>query len=525
MKKFTLIIFILLIAFNTNAEITFQKTFGGTGNEYGNSVQQTFDGGYIIAGYTDYFGAGGTDAYLIKTDENGDSLWIKTFGGIEDDFGICVQQTSDSGYILVGSTRINVSSTNVYIFKTNANGDSLWSKSFGGIGENGGNSVQQTADGGYIITGYTSYFGAGSYDIYLIKTDANGDSLWTKTFGGISFEYGCSVRQTMDGGYIVVGYSYGFGAGLEDVYLFKTNANGNLLWSKTFGGADNEFGYSVQQTVDSGYIITGITKSFAVAAFDYDVYLIKADSNGDILWTKTFGGISGDYGYSVEQTTDGGYIIVGNSNGFGGVNVYLMKTNANGDLLWTKAIGSTNACGGRSIQQTADGGYIITGTIYNFGASSNDVYLVKTDSMGNSGCTDVSTATIISSTFTQVSNQATIVSSPHTIVGAPTAVLGSGGFENTICTNVGIKEIVIENSLIISPNPSSGNFNISFEKTIIKGIVEISNIFGENVFIENISNLSKKEIFLKNISGGIYFVKVFDGNKSYCKKIIIEQEL
>jgi len=198
----------------------------------------------------------------------------------------------------------------------------------------GGYSVEQTQDGGYIIAGYTYSFGAGEEDadVYLIKTDAYGNVEWTKTYGGSSYDYGNSVQQTQDGGFIIAGATYSFGAGGCDVYLIKTDAYGNVEWTNTYGGSDYDGGYSVQQTKDGGYIIAGYTCSFGASGCD--VYLIKTNANGNVEWTKTYGGSDLDKGYSVQQTQDGGFIIAGYTYSFGagGADVYLIKTDANGNV-------------------------------------------------------------------------------------------------------------------------------------------------------------------------------------------------
>jgi type IX secretion system substrate protein len=519
MKKFIFTFSLLLTAPISNAQITFQKTYGGTGDDMGYSVQQTTDGGYIIAGSTDSYGAGDYDIYLIRTDSIGDTLWTRTFGGSGADFSWCTQQTLDGGFIISGS--YDAGDDDVYLIKTDASGNLTWNKTYGGQGDDWGYSIQQTSDSGYIITGYTSSFATGSVNVYLIKTDSNGNSLWTKTLGGSANDGARCVKQTADGGYIIAGSTGSFGIGSRNVYLIKTDNNGNPLWSKTFGGSGIDEAFSVSQTIDGGYIIAGSTDGFGSGGSD--VYLIKTDSNGDTLWTKTFGAIDGDYGQSVQQTFDGGYIITGWTYNFGsGIwNMYLIKTDTIGNLEWTKVISAIIASG-HSIQQTTDGGYIIAGSGSSLGPGHDDFYLIKTDSLGNSGCNDGSTTTIVITPPTQVSNPATIVTSPGTIVGTPTSSPYSGGVVTTLCLNVGINEIATNNLFLIQPNPATDNFTISFEKMILNGNVIILNIFGENVFAESIFNEYQKEINLKNIAGGIYFVKVFNGEKSYCKKLIVE---
>jgi hypothetical protein len=358
------------------------KTLGGSDNDDGISVDVTLDGGYIIAGYTNSFGAGGNDVYLIKTDVNGDTILTKTFGGSSDDYGWSVQTTTDGGYIIGGHTRsYGAGYDDVYLVKTDANGDTNWTKTFGDTGNNYGGSVQQTSDGGYIIIGSTEASGpVGNYDVYLIKTDANGNQQWSKTYGNSAWDAGSSVQQTTDGGYIITGSTNSFGAGSYDVYLIKTDANGNQTWFKTFGGSGEDRGSSGQQTLDGGYIITGFTKSYG--AGNSDVYLIKTDANGEHIWSVTFGEINDDVGSSVQQTTDGGYIITGwINNGANDYDVYLVKTDANGDKLWEKRFGGSSNDGANSIKRHYEN-YIITGHT-NYGTGNSDVYLIKTDANGN----------------------------------------------------------------------------------------------------------------------------------------------
>jgi hypothetical protein len=307
-------------------------TFGGTERDYASSVQQTTDGGYIVAGYTYSFDAGNGDVYLIKTDQNGNGVWSRTFGGTEWDCAYSAQQTTDGGYILAGQTvSFDAGYGDVYLIKTDANGDQVWTRTFGGTDIDGAESVQQTTDGGYIVAGSTGSFGARGSNVYLIKADADGSEVWSRTFGGVGDDKAYSVQQTSDGGYIAAGSTRSFGAGELDAYLIKTDANGDEVWSRTFGGSDNDCAYSVQQTTDGGYIVAGHT--YSLGAGYSDVYLTKTDGNGDGVWSKTFGGSEYDMARSVQQTNDGGYILAGQTGSFGegGSDVYLIKTDANGN--------------------------------------------------------------------------------------------------------------------------------------------------------------------------------------------------
>jgi len=363
MKKLLLILIALpMIGFGQ----TWERFYGDNNiaDEYGYCVRQTTDGGYIVTGFESSSGSLGSgtnmaNVWLIKTDINGDTIWTKKFRGAAVNGGYSVQQTTDGGYIISGYTEDLGVNGDVLLIKTDGNGQIQWLKNFGGNGSDYGYSVQQTTDGGFII----------SSGMYLIKTDANGDSIWTKT--GV---YGNSVQQTTDGGFIIS----------NGMYLIKTDTNGDSIWTKT-----GVYGNSVQQTNDGGYIVAGGASTTTNNPFgtpNGEVYLIKTDSNGDSIWTKKFGGIGDDIGYCVQQTTDGGYIICGgkqvqeNNGAFS--DVYLLKTDASGNEQWSKTFGSDYADVGRFVQQTSDGGYIITGNFWG-DIDQNEIYLIKTDGNGN----------------------------------------------------------------------------------------------------------------------------------------------
>jgi hypothetical protein len=499
LKKLLPLFFIgVFVCGDCEGQVTFIKTYGGSFDDYGESIQQTIDGGYILAGTHD------NDIYLIKTDVDGDTLWTKFYGGVNQEWGYSVQQTTDGGYIIVGFTDdFGLWWGAVYLIKTDAAGNALWSKTFGGLSTAEGFSVEETNDGGYIMVGSAGAIGAGGSDVYLIKLNTMGNIQWTKTFGGVTADEGYSVQQTNDSGYIVVGSTLSFGAGNYDIYLIRTDANGDTLWTKTYGGSGSDLGECIQQTTDQGYIIAGSTNSFGPGG--YDVYLIKTDSGGNIAWTKTFGGINDDQGYSIQQTSDGGYIVVGSCLTLTSIlyDVYLIKTNIIGDTLWTKAFDLTSYDYGFSVRETNDGGYIIVGGT-SFNTGNSNVLLIKTDASGNVGCNENSISAIVTSPVTQVLAPATVVSSGGTMT-SQIPVVESGSIIITVCTTVGVPEID-HAEISIYPNPFTHSLTIQSHSSGKKEII-LFDVTGKEILRQQTSEAEIK-LNTEGISAGFYLLRV-----------------
>ena len=365
---------------------SFEKTFGGSERDFARSIKITSDGGYIIAASTQSFGAGDYDAYLIKTDPSGNEEWSQTFGDSNEERLYSVEQTSDGGYIATGRKK-NLTSNNmdIYLLKTDASGNEEWNKTFGGESSyDAAYSIQVSSDGGYVIAGLIQST-TNDTEAYLLKTDASGNEEWSQTFGnGSESDYFMCMQSTSDGGYIIGGVTYV--AGNPDMYLVKTDASGNQEWTNAFGGNNgNDYGNDVLENSDGNYVLVGHADNVAGGNGNEDIFTIIADPTGSRLNFSTIGGEDSDTGKSIKQTSDGLYITVGSttSYGAGGQDGYLVKYNNNFSEGWAKTFGGADDDSFQEVQITSDGGYIIVGNTKSFGSGNYDIYLVKVDSEGN----------------------------------------------------------------------------------------------------------------------------------------------
>ncbi len=469
MKKYIFLLLVVLPALSIHAQTpTFQKTYGGSKWELGQSVCPLNDGGYITTGRTSSYGHGEEDAYIIRVDANGDTLWTEELGGALDDYGYTVRCVPE-GYAISGHTEsFGHGDCDGWFFKIDTTGKLIWMNTYGTPLSEVTSSFNFTNDNGYVLIGYHGTESDSTGWVYMVKTDAVGDTLWTKYYGTAVSSMGYGVAQTSDSGFAFTGYSAGRAYKNMDMILGKTDKKGNLQWMKKFGGDSDDVAYSMQLTPEGGYIIAGYTHSFGAGD---DGYVIKTDALGNVIWAKTYGGPQQDRFNHIESTFDGGYIMSGQTKSYGAgrADVYVVKIDSAGNQQWMQTYGNKFDQVNGSIKQCADSGYIIVGSSNKIdtGFGDYDELLIKTDKLGN-------------------------------------MVTGIPG--------------IVQNSYEIKPYPNpflqSTSFNIPVGLMVNKVSLEIYNITGQKIFTrENISNENTVTVERGNLAPGMYFYKFICNDK------------
>ena len=462
--KFALLVFVFIISsfYSAHSQITFERNYDTLGFYYANCVKQTLDGGYVFCG-SSYNSATANDAEIVKTDEYGNVIWAKRYGGPAIDGAITIEVTADSNYFVFGiKDQVSATQSDIWILKLDQNGDTIFTKNIDlGPGSNYVKGSTKTFDGGFALTGYTDSRGQGYNDVSLIKLNSFGDTSWIKTYGGSQNDNGYSISQNQDSGYIITGVTGSFNVQIGDFYTIRTDVNGDTLWTRTFGFTNADFAVSAKETSDGGFVVAGT--SWDTIAGNYDIYLIKYDSWGNLLWDKRLKQNYENSASGLEVLQDGRMAISGTIWDGIGYNAYLILTNDVGDTLWTKEYGKPyHSEQIYSLSLTTDGGYILSGstdTITQVG------YLVKVDSLGSL----LNTVPSVTQNF----------------------------------------------SYILYPNPTAGSIHLDYNSE------NNSKIFSFRIY-DALGNLVKvgqlkdqqNEIDLFGITPGMYFISLFTNEKS-----------
>ena len=563
--------------------IQWQKSLGGSMNDEAWSIKPTSDGGYIVAGGSESNDSdvsgnhGNWDYWVVKLDDAGAIQWQKSLGGSLGDFAYSIQQTSDGGYVVAGESGSNngdVSGNHglndYWVVKLNETGDIQWQKSLGGSNNDFGYSIQQTSDGGYIVSGTTAANNDevsgnhGGYDYWVVKIDDTGAIQWQKSLGGSGNDDAASIQQTTDGEYIVTGASasnddeVSGNHGGYDYWAVKLTDTGAIQWQKSLGGTGNDYGYAVQQTTDGGYIIAGYSGSNDSEVSGnhgiYDYWIVKLNDTGAIQWQKSLGGDTIDNAYSIRQTSDGGYIVAGFSGSndgdvsgnHGSYDYWIVKLNDIGTVQWQKSLGGSGMDEAYEIQQTPDGGYIVAGySNSNDGDVSGnhggyDYWVVKLtcgisagtiSGSASSICTDSSVtltdasaggawsvsngnATISGGMVTGVS--AGMDTAIYTVTNTCGTAITTYPFSVTLCPTE-VKQSPLANPIAIVPNPTTGYISITGINCVN---IKVYNTMGQIVKEGNNTN----NICIATFPTGMYFVRVFDGQGALTKEGEIVKE-
>jgi len=354
------------------------RAFGDTLSDWGFSVVETHDGYYVTAGQLQIYDPDSAktyvDVYVLKLDAAGDTIWVRTYGGDRSDGSRSVIEASDGNYVVAGYTNSwSAGDTDIYVIKMDPDGNLIWEHTIGGTrGDEVGYCVREVPDSSYRIVGTTDEYG--SNDILLAGIAADGSWTWEHPYDRPDYQSAHELAVTPDGYLLIVGSDFSTGV---DVYLMKTESNGDTLWTRTYDFGPHDYGTSVKPVSYNAYVVAGYSE--AVTAPFYNAFLLNLQTDGSVNWSRFYGGPNHDHGYSVQVLADGGFVFTGRtmSYGAGGDDVWLVRTDANGDTLWTRTYGGVNNDSGKEVQVTSDGGFIIGGDTSSFGNGFIDLYLVK----------------------------------------------------------------------------------------------------------------------------------------------------
>jgi hypothetical protein len=389
------------ITVNSGVDL-FQKTIGGPDYDFlSGNMEPTVGGGYYVTGFTWSYGAGFRDWYMMKIDADANVLWTKIYGGSNRDDTYDIKSTDDGGFMIAGTTKtFGQGDGDAYIAKLDSSGALIWNKVYGTGNFEGFNHIRKTDDGGFVFIGLSLNWSSQNGDILLMKTDSAGNELWTRTFGGPGIEQVSSITDTDDGGYHLVGQTNSYGAGDYDIYLLKLDSAFNLEWTKTFGGTGIEEGGDITATSDGGYMLTGMTESFGAGGSD--MYWVKLDSTYNVLWSKTYGDIGDDVGGDLTESANGDFLAVGtyDSLGFGKEDIMTLKIAANGNVLSSHIVGGPEVDEAGPMKPHSNGGFLIFASTASYGAGKEDIYVLKTNDEGETDCNEMDITLTVTSPIT-----------------------------------------------------------------------------------------------------------------------------
>jgi hypothetical protein len=378
--KMLIVLVCLLRTVDTSAQVTWRRSLGGYGSDVAKSVRVTSDGNYVVCGSTGSFGAGGGDIYLVLLDPNGEIIWSKTYGGTGVEQGNCVRETADGGFIIAGLTNsFGAGGYDGYVVRTDASGLELWSETFGGSDWDEIYSIEVDPIDGFIAAGRTYSSGLGGADGWLLSIAEEGGLDWERTYGSTNSDFLRDVALIDAGGYVVVGGTDSIGT--MDSWVMTVDVAGDVVWTAIDGGDSLDYGVDILQTIDGGFSIIGTTESYSPWT---EMYHYKLDGTGLFQWFFHWGQTGNQEGFEHVQLSDGRLVSIcyNRAVGNGGADYFLLFTDPQGNFIQAPSYGGSEDELGYSVASTLDGGFILAGTTDTWGFGVQDIWMLKTDSAG-----------------------------------------------------------------------------------------------------------------------------------------------
>lgn len=469
----------------SNAQTNYGLSFGGSSNDKGLAMCLTSDGGYLLTGSTRSFFSGSEDYYLIKLSAIWETLWTETYGGVHQDHPRSIISTEE-GYIIFGDVwDYGDARLGMYLGLFDFEGHKIWGQHYGTVMDDWGFNVIETLSGDFMLLGYSRGFES-SGDIYIVRTDHQGNFIWENNYGYIGDDYGMDIIENEDGSFLIIGTKNGFFNDVHanykkhdaDILLVKIDSDGNEIWKKTIGGTSHDFGYAIKSAPQGGNYIFGSSQSYGAGSFD--MFLAKIDDDGIEEWHITYGGELYEYGVSMDINEHGELFLFGTTTSFGQNNsedFYLLKVDEQGNNIWELSVGGELADNGSSVLATPDSGCVVVGSSESFGAGGYDVLFIKIDKFGQ--------------------------------------------IENIIDS----VEPGNENQLVIAPNPihNEGRVLLKGDHTNVTREMIITSVNG--TVLNKYSLVGSNSSFdVSGLPAGIYIYKVFENNSSdivYRGKLIV----
>ncbi len=530
MKKYLLLSFSLLVdlAFGQNQ---FQHIYGGVNHERGQTLLETYNNRYLLNGATTSYGQGSADAIMIKTDNAAQILWSKVYGLSDFDNSEFAIEAPDGGYVGVGRSIVAIGSgtTDAWIFKTDSDGVLQWSKSYGNNGVNDGFVHAINSIGGFTFVGNTRSIGSGSDDVFLVHTDLNGDTIFTRSYGSPELEIGIGVIQTTNGDYVICGRQVTFTNGIpeSDGLILRTNNNGDLLWSKLYGDSLWEEFQSIREMPNGDLVVAGSTVSFG--AGDYDILVVRTDANGQLISDYAYGGPKTDAAYNLIVNPDLSMVMSGYSEGFGyghrtngddSTNVFLLKVQEDGTFDWMMTYGDGLQDEAYRSAKTSDGGYMISGYTTNYTPQdSTQMLFVKTDPNGLSGCHELPVTPVFSSVVIPDTLAGFIQSSGVNVSNVNSIELAVTPVNNDACLFATVNENEQLKNISVFPNPFDNQITIDFKNNQVSNF-SVSDIQGRILVFKNLSNENNFTINTSLFESGIYFLRINSASQQQIFKVV-----